>query len=108
MGAGAQSLQGVLAEGGLQAEGGPPPLPIRQPVLQQDGVHLGMRRRPLHEGHRVGYVPHQDLRWAIDDCRGGGGKRAPVILGELGGERWQLWGHQASGVLQPDLQSGLN
>lgn len=52
-GAGAQGLQGVLAEGGLQAEGGPAALPVRQPVLQQDGVHLGARRAPLHEGHRV-------------------------------------------------------
>lgn len=70
-GAGAQGLQGVLAEGGLQAEGGPPALPVHQPVLQQNGVHLGTRRRPLHEGHCVGDVPHQDLRWAVDDCGGG-------------------------------------
>lgn len=37
-----------------------------------------------------------------------GGKQEPVISGELDGERWQLWGHQASGMLQPDLQSSLN
>lgn len=91
-GAGAQGLQGVLAEGGLQAEGGPAALPVRQPVLQQDGVHLGARWAPLHEGHRVRHVPHQDLRRAVDDCGGGGGKRAPVISGELDGERWKLWG----------------
>lgn len=73
-GTGAQGLQGVLAEGGLQAEGGPPALPICQPVLQQDGVHPGTRGRPLHKGHRVGDVPHQDLRRAVDDCGGLGGK----------------------------------
>lgn len=107
-GARAQGLQGVLAEGGLQAEGGPPALPVRQPVLQQDGIHLGAWRGPLHEGHSVGDIPHQDLRRAINDCGGGGVKEAPVILGELDGERWKLWGHQASGILQPDFQSGWN
>lgn len=75
-GTGAQGLQGVLAEGGLQAEGGAPPFPVHQPVLQQDGVHPGARRRPLHEGHRVRDVPHQDLRRAVDGC--GEGRRGPV------------------------------
>lgn len=85
-GAGAQGLQGVLAEGGLQAEGGPAALPVLQPVLQQDGVHLGARRRPLHEGHRVRDVPHQDLRRAVDDCGGAGGNGHLLFWGELGGD----------------------
>lgn len=85
----AQGLQGVLAEGGLQAEGGLPPLPVRQPVLQQDGVHLGTWRRPLHKGHCVRDVPHQDLRWAIDDC-GGGGQTGTCYFGRVG------WGKVAA------------
>lgn len=88
-GAGAQGLQGVLAEGGLQAEGGPPALPVHQPVLQQDGVHLGARRCPLHEGYCVGDVPHQDLCWAIDDCRGGG-ETGSCYFGRVG------WGKVAA------------
>lgn len=84
-GAGAQRLQGVLAERGLQAEGGPASLPILQPVLQQDGVHLGPRGCPLHEGHRVRDVPHQDLRRAVDDCGGGAGRggNGHLLLWEL-------------------------
>lgn len=103
-GAGPQGLQGVLAEGGLQAEGGPPALPVRQPVLQQDGVHPGARRRPLHKGHRVGDIPHQDLRWTVDDC-GGWGKGGVVNVGELDGEGQQVWGHQA--VTRPSERCAL-
>lgn len=98
-GAGAQGLQGVLAEGGLQAEGGPPALPIRQPVLQQDGVHLGARRRPLHEGHRVGDIPHQDLRWAIDDCGGGGGNGHLLFWGSWMGKGGSFGGTKLRGCL---------
>lgn len=91
-GARAQGLQGVLAEGGLQAEGGPPALPVCQPVLQQDGVHLGARWGPLHEGHGVGDIPHQDLRRAINDC-GGGGETGACYFGRVG------WGKvEASGT----------
>lgn len=88
-GARAKGLQGVLAEGGLQAEGGPPPLPIRQPVLQQDGVHLGTRWCPLHEGHCVRDVPHQDLRRSINDCRRRG-KTSTCYFGRAG------WGKVAA------------
>lgn len=82
-GAGAQGLQGVLAEGGLQAEGGPPPLPVLQPVLQQDGVHLGTWRCPLYKGHCVGDIPHQDLCRTVDDC-GGEGEMCTCYFGRVG------------------------
>lgn len=64
----------------------------------------GARRRPLHKGHRVGDIPHQDLRWTVDDC-GGWGKGGVVNVGELDGEGQQVWGHQA--VTQPSERCAL-
>lgn len=67
-GAGPQGLDGVLAQRRLQPEGRPPAFPARQAVLQENEVDSGAGRGPLHEGHGVGDIAHQDLRGPVDHC----------------------------------------
>lgn len=62
-------LQGVLAEGRLEAEGGPRPLPVNQAVAQNDLIKLGPWRSPLHKRYGVRNIPDDQLCGAVNPFR---------------------------------------
>lgn len=59
-------LQGILAECGLEAEGGPWPLTSYKPITQHDLIDLRLRWRPLHKGHSVWHISHDQLSGTIN------------------------------------------
>ncbi len=62
-------LQGVLAERGLEAEGGPWTFSSHQAVTQHNLINLCFWRYPLHKRDSVWHISHNQLCGAINHCK---------------------------------------